>query len=264
MKNFTLLLCIFIITHFALAQTETNTSFASQMNTMFSPLDKNNVPQGILLDYGMEFTNVPAFNGTLTDSTYTNLTAFKQIYNTLLSSRIRDVTTGFVTPQTFDTNLKYSRTTNVITLGGLYFKYATFIDNATVNGKLTYSGGKFYDKYTNGVWQNPYQERKTFVLAATEKIHKGFNIQVKLPSSIFYSNVLSEVQSIEIDFGNGQGYVTVPFNQIVNVSYTSEGVKTWTYKLNLTSSASLYSRSRIKIEEGLTTIPWSERHGNQN
>lgn len=130
------MLCFLIVSHFTLAQIETNTSFASQMNTMFSPLNKNNVPHGILLDYGMEFTNVPAFNGALTDSTYTNLTVVKQIYKTLLSSRIRNVSTGFVTPQTFDTNLKNNRTTDVIVLGGLYFKYATFIDNATVNGKL--------------------------------------------------------------------------------------------------------------------------------
>lgn len=263
MKNFTLLLCLFIATRFALAQTETNTTFASQMNTLFSPLNKNNVPEGILLDYGMEFTNVPAFNGTLTDSTYTNLVVFKQIYNTLLSSRIRNVTTGFVSPQTFDANLKNNRTTNIITLGGLYFKYATFVDNATVNGKLTYSKGKFYDKYTNGIWQNPYQVRQTFVLAATEKLHNGLNVQVKLPTTIFYSNLISEVQSIQVDFGNGQGYITIPFNQIISVNYTSAGTKTWTYKLNLTNSTSLYSWSRIKIEEGLTRIPWSQRHGGQ-
>lgn len=258
------MLCFFMVSHLALSQTETNTSFSSQMNTMFSLLNKNNVPHGILLDYGMEFTNVPAFNGTLTDSTYTNLTVIKQIYNTLLSSRIRDVSEGFVTPQTFDANLKNNRTTDIITLGGLYFKYATFVDNATVNGKLTYSNGKFYDKYVNGVWQNPYQERKVFALAPSTKIYKAFNVQVKLPSAIFYSNQLSEVQSIQVDFGDGQGYTTIPFNQIVNVNYTSAGAKTWTYKLNLTNNTSLYSRSRIKIEEGLTRIPWSQRHGGQN
>lgn len=261
---FTAGLCFFIISNIIYAQTETNTSFANQMNTMFSPLNKNNVPHGILLDYGMEFTNVPAFNGALTDSTYTNLTVVKQIYKTLLSSRIRNVSTGFVTPQTYDNNLKNNRTSNVITLNGLYFKYAAFVDNAIGNGKLTYTNNKFYDKYVNGVWQNPYVEKKTFVLAATTKVYKGFDAQVKLPSSIFYSNVLGEVQSIQIDFGNGQGYVTIPFNQIVNVIYTSEGVKTWIYKLNLTNNATLYSRSRIKIEEGLTRIPWSQRHGEQN
>ena len=141
MKKITLLLCFIIVSQFSFAQQDINTSFASQMTTMFSPLNKNYVPHGILLDYGMEFTNVPAFNGTLTDSTFTNLAILKQIYNTLLTSRIRDVSTGFVTPQNFDIRLKNNRETNVIALSGLYFRYAQFTNNATVDGKLTYSNG---------------------------------------------------------------------------------------------------------------------------
>lgn len=88
MKNFIFWLCFFTVLPSAFSQIETNTSFANQMNTVFSPLDKTKVPHGILLDFGMDFTNVAAFNGTLTDSTYSTLTRLKQIYSTLLSSRI--------------------------------------------------------------------------------------------------------------------------------------------------------------------------------
>lgn len=242
------------------AQTETNSSFANQMETMFSPLNKNNVPHGILLDYGMEFTNVPAFNGTLTDSTYTNLTTLKQIYNTLLTSRVRNVSTGFVTPQTFNTQLNNNRETGVIALTGLYFKYAKFIDNATITNKLTYNNGKFYDKYVNGVRQNPYETKQTFAISPAIKNYRGFNLQVKIPANIFYSNYQDEIQSIQIDFDNGQGYITMPFNQNISIIYTTEGVKNWRYKLVLTNGTSLYNQSRIKIEKGLKTIPFDGTH----
>ena len=33
---------------------------------------KTKIPSGILLDYGMEFTHVAAYNGVLTDSAYIN------------------------------------------------------------------------------------------------------------------------------------------------------------------------------------------------
>ena len=233
------------------------------MNTMFGPLNKNFVPHGILLDYGMEFTNVPAFNGTLTDSTYTNSTVVKQVYNTLLSSRIRNVSTGFATPQTYDTNLKNNRVKGIVTLHGLFFKYATFVDNAHLIGKLTLSNNKFYDKYTNGVWQNPYIERKTFVLAPTTKIFKGLTVKVKMSSAVFYSNSQSAIQNIKVDFNDGQGYTTVGFNQLKTINYTTEGVKTWTYKLTLTNNTVLYARSRIKIEKGIKTITWSQYQSGQ-
>jgi len=76
---FSLLFCVFNVN----AQTEINTSFAEQMNTVFSDLDKTKIPHGILLDYGMEFTSVEAFDGILSDSTAVNSSVFSTIYKTL-------------------------------------------------------------------------------------------------------------------------------------------------------------------------------------
>ena len=86
--------------------------------------------------------------------------------------------------------------------------------------------------------------------------YEGLSFKVKIPSAIFYSNYQSLVQSIQIDFGNGAGYVTVPFNQNVTINYTTEGVKVWKYKLNLTNGTSLLSQSKIEVTQGITTIPW--------
>lgn len=239
MKNFAILLCLLMAIPFANSQTETNTNFANQMNYLFAPLDKTKVPHGILLDFGMDFTNVAAFNGTLTDSTYTNVNTLKQLYNTLLSSRIRNVSTGFVTPEQFNTNLANNRSATAIAITGLFFKYAAFNDNALANNKIVYSNGQFDDKYVNGVWQNPYEDKKAFAMTPAIKFFKGHNLSIKVPSAIFYSNYLSQIQSLQIDFNNGSGYVTVPFDQNIAVSYSTSGTKTWKYKLTLTDNTVL-------------------------
>jgi len=121
------------------AQTEINTSFAEQMNTLFSDLDKTKIPHGILLDYGMEFTDVTAYNGILSDSVGINSTQLKEIYNTLLSSRIIDQRNGFVTPQQFSQKWQNERSSEYIALSGLYFKYSKFSDDAITSEKLNYS-----------------------------------------------------------------------------------------------------------------------------
>ncbi len=260
MKKITLLLCFILVSGGLYAQVETNTSFAHRMATLFSPLDKDEVPYGILLDYGMEFTNVPAFDGTLTDSTYTDLTALKQIYNTLLTSRIKEVSEGFVTPRVFDSTWKNVREKDIITLAGLFFGYARFSDDAIASNKLSYRGGKFYNNSINGVVQDPYEKKRTFAMAPAIKGHKGLHLQVKVPSELFYTNLPGQVRSIQMDFGNGQGYVTVPFDQSVDVAYATAGVKTWTYRLNLSTGTALYNRSRIKIEEDLATRPYGGHH----
>lgn len=66
-KNMKKLLYIFIsflVFNLATAQQEISTAYATQVNAMFAPLDKTKVPNGILLDFGFEYTNIKAFNGT--------------------------------------------------------------------------------------------------------------------------------------------------------------------------------------------------------
>jgi len=244
------------------SQVQNNTSFANEMNTLFSELEKNRVPYGILLDFGMEFTNVPAFNGTITDSTYVDATRLKQIYNTLLSSRIRNVSSGFVTPQQFEQNWQTARNSEHIVLSGVHFKYGKFADDALSNNKLTYSNGKFYDRYTNGVWQNPYEIKDVFAIASPVKVHKGLNVKVQLPSNLFYTNHFNLTKSqpnIQIDLNDGQGFRSLPMgqtNQVVEANYTTAGVKTWTFKLQLVDGTILQSYTKIKVESVVPTLAY--------
>ena len=144
-----------MLSYFSVAQQVNNTEFKTKTLQVFQNLDKNRVPHGILLDFGMEFTNLQAFNGTLTDSTYTNSQTMSDIYKTLLMCRVRsNVTTGFITPQEYATRWYSQRTKGVITLSGQYFKYNRFADNAYPN-KINYSNNKFSDKFVGSVWQNP-------------------------------------------------------------------------------------------------------------
>lgn len=259
MKKISLLFILLHVYSTSNAQQEISTTYATQANAMFSPLNKTFIPHGILLDFGMEFTNVKAYNGILTDSTVVNAPALKNIYNTLFASRIVNTTTGFINPNNYENNWNTNRTTGIITVSGLYFKYASFVDNAINLNKVNFANNQFSDKFIGGVWQNPYQEFQTFAMTPAIKKYEGLNLQVKIPSTIFYSNYQSLVQSIQIDFGNGSGYITVPFNQNIAVNYTTEGIKVWKYKLNLSNGTSLLSQSKIELRSGLTAIPWDTR-----
>ena len=54
------------------AQININRGWKDAINRTFQHIDKTKIQSGILLDYGMEFTNVAAYNGVLTDSAYIN------------------------------------------------------------------------------------------------------------------------------------------------------------------------------------------------
>lgn len=67
---------------------DVNNDWKNTINPIFENLDKAKVQSGILLDYAMEFTDVPSFNGTLTDSTYINTNVVGQIYKTLFMGKV--------------------------------------------------------------------------------------------------------------------------------------------------------------------------------
>ncbi len=256
MKKYSLLFILLLVSTFATAQQEISTAYATQVTNMFAPLDKTKIPHKILLDFGFEYTNLKAFNGVLTDSTMVDVPTLKHIYNTIFSSRVTSATTGFINPNNFDSNWKTNRTAGTISLSGLYYKYNAFINDAINLGKVNYINNQFQDKFVSGVWQNPYQEFQAFAMAPAITKYEGLNFNVKIPSTIFYSNYQSLVQSIQIDFDNGNGFVTVPFNQNISVNYPAEGLKVWKYKLNLTNGTSLLSQSKIEVTQGIVTMPW--------
>jgi hypothetical protein len=84
----------FLVLNVATAQQEISTAYATQAINMFAPLDKNRIPHRVLLDYGFEYTNLNAFNGTLSDSTVVDVPTLKHICNTFFSSRVTNATTA--------------------------------------------------------------------------------------------------------------------------------------------------------------------------
>ncbi|GEM54110.1 hypothetical protein B0A58_00765 [Flavobacterium branchiophilum NBRC 15030 = ATCC 35035] len=240
-----LLLCLFA-TQFVTAQT-VSTDYATQINSTFSNLDKTRIPHKLLVDYAMEFEELSNFNGVLTSNNITNKGTYTGIYNTLLMARVNANVTGLVNPTIFKNNWDNLRQTNKIVLSGLYYKYNEFKPNAP-NNTITITNGKLYDKFVGGIWQNPYDEKQVFAVTAPIVKYNSLSMQVQLPASLWYTNQVSSVQSIAIDFNDGLGYQTVTFGRIKNVTYTTAGLKEWKYKLTLTNNQILYSHSKIQID----------------
>lgn len=155
-RSFYALLFLLIFQVTTNAQTDINTSFADRMNYIFQPLEKNRVPNGLLLDYAMEFTNLSNFNGTaLTDSNMVMASEFWDIYNTIYLSRIHINGFTIQSPSVFDSLWLNQRDHGKIVLSGLFYNFSRFRDDAMDNGLITVQNEQVIDSYVGGVWQNP-------------------------------------------------------------------------------------------------------------
>ncbi len=70
------------------SQINVDNQWKNSINPIFQNLDKSKISSGMLLDYAIEFTDVTAYNGILTNSTYVNANVVGDIYKTLFMSKV--------------------------------------------------------------------------------------------------------------------------------------------------------------------------------
>lgn len=233
---------------------EINTEWATKINHVFAHLDKSKVPNGILLDYGMQFLNLNGYQGThIVDSNLVSMAAIEEGYKTILMSRIREENAGIIPMDSLSYHWSSARQLRTLPLTGLYFKYAEFKPNAEHNS-VTITNNQLYDKYINGQWQNPYQEKHLFMMAPSENEYQGLAFQVTFPANLWLTNQASNIQKLEIDFDNGIGYQQINQNTTIPILYHTAGEKHWKYKLSLNNGEQLISHSSIKVRKSFSNF----------
>jgi len=250
-----LLYAFLIMPMLAMAQVQVDNQWKTAINPFFQNLDKSKIQSGMLLDYAMEFTNVEAYNGTLTDSTDINANVVGDIYKTLFMSKVVADTTHTPLFNRYAYNWARARhnatkdSSGVYVLTGLLYEYQRFNENALAQNKITVSNDKYYDKYIRGVWQNPYETKRTFALTPPITHSRSKDIYFKLPNELFLSNLNYQITNIQLDADNGQGYQNLPFDNIIPIQFFENKIHELTFKVTLTSGQILYCRSKFKIED---------------
>ncbi len=249
--SFLLLLCLL-----ATAQKHVNAEWEKQINEVFGGLDFSKVPKGILLDYAMEFTNVQAYNGTITDSTAINAGVMSSIYKTLFMGKVTPDTTYFPRMETYARDWAVKRKSyndsvqNTLVLGGLLYEYAMIDSTALTKGKIKVEGDKYFDVYNDGVWEDPYQMGTTAAISSPLDNYNLLDFYVVLPEALFLTNMPGSIEKIEADFDDGEGYRTLPFGQKINVSYDGPGKYKWKFRIMLNDSRELDLQHMIIIGDG--------------
>lgn len=118
---------------------------------------------------------------------------------------------------------------------------------ANTNGTLDVVNGQLKDKYSNGIWQNPYQQFTTLAVASSINYYELSYGAVRLPSNLWLSNMAGEVSSIQFNADDGQGYQTVQMDANIPFNYADTGWKHWVFRVNLTGGQQLYTHTKIHI-----------------
>ena len=215
----------------------------SQLDTMFSALEKNRIPTGYLLDYSVNLVEFDNYSGSLSDSNYVDSQVFADLLYSINSASVGDS----LSYHAFLNTLYSDQSKSSLKAGVALFKYNYIGEDALIDGLISFSSGRVYDTYSNGIWNNPYEDDYLFGFTTNTLGYVWSNCQIIFPSSLIMTNV--SITSLEFDAGDGLGYRAVQAGTPISVFYGSEGVKELKLKATLSGGKTLYSHTSIVAVE---------------
>lgn len=178
-------------------------------------LNKTYIATNILYDRSFPIANVDEYKGTPSNNTDTTFSShFKQAYFELYNAAYN--TTGWTNPDTLDKRIRTTGDSREHPIGVFYYKFNSVDTNALQDDLLdTLANGQFTDVANRP--RSPYFTHTSFLatplLAEGQAAGKGSHT-FYIDGQFFLRNQTATVQSISIDFGDGQPawVVNNPFN----------------------------------------------------
>ena len=185
-----LLLCFFISIIPIKIYASTNSDFSmqklrSELDYMFTGINRDSVPTGLLKDYAIEYENLDKYerNKELNDNNLCDVLSYAKILNTLKSASLFD--NPF---KSFEAEIKQSKSLSSdianVRLSVTLYEYAQIKSNALTDNLISYKQGKVYCST-----KNAYQLRRVCAGCALDNKKTANNIVFSLPQSFILTNI---------------------------------------------------------------------------
>lgn len=222
----------------------------AHMELVFSGLEKQRVPYGILLDKSLVFDDITKFSGVYREPHLRDTVdgdRVLQIATTLSLAKMDTEDDGIIVPpQDVEELWEAYQLSDKVVLSGIYYKYARF-KNDESEPLIEREGQVFYDKYLAGIWQNPYEVKQSFIVAPVKNQIKSLSVNVQFPKDLWWTNMGDSIRGISIDFGTGEGFKAVDLGGELTVNFPESSSYLWRVKMDLVDGSSLYSQSQVNV-----------------
>ncbi|WP_299713050.1 T9SS type A sorting domain-containing protein [uncultured Tenacibaculum sp.] len=243
------------------------------LDRIFSNLGIRNVSTGFLIEKTIPLINFEDYDG-INNSKVITEGAWNKIYEQALRSQITGVNKiiplkeslkkfiatspdyRFRVPSTQETITTLEKDIideKFIPISVIDISYNTIQRNAFESGMLYNQNGIIQQRFNS----KPFEE-KTLFAAQTMKqeIYQGNQINFRLNSAFYNTNINTINASYELDFGDGLGFRSVNLNMVQNISYSSIGVKTLTLKkINRSTQQIKIAKFSIHVKALRTSTP---------
>ena len=217
------------------------------LDSCFKALDFTEVTTGLLINKALPTINVALYNGTLTDSNVANMFAWRRAYGTLRRAFI-DSTAAYDTLGAVTATMETYLENRVVPIALLNYQYNSLKDNAFGDSLIYLNTGEIQLHDVSGRTQSPYETRTCFISSAAVMQADTEVVRFVLPSALYITNDSRTIDYVEVDFDNGNGYITVDFDDVISVAYDTSVEAQVKVRIHFTDFSLLASQFLVKIE----------------
>lgn len=192
--------------------------------SIFERLEKRDLKSGILLQQAAVFVNPFRYDGTaLNDANCMDANNFGKLFG-----QFRVASTGksvLPEPEIYMSDLRRLRETpDTIPLALMAMQYDYIWNGAIEAGLLGWDADqKLIDLPRRGA--SPYRQDTSFAFAAMLQESKSSHVVFQLPSKLIFNNLGWDINGMQIDFGDGQGWKFVQPDECISIDYGKPGKK---------------------------------------
>ncbi|MCB0383255.1 MAG: hypothetical protein KDD05_08145, partial [Psychroserpens sp.] len=138
---------------------------------------------------------------------------------------------------------KQSYVTRVIPMAILQTEYDMITDEALQNNSVS----KDSQGYLVNDGSSIFEKHQLTLASVLRAKHKGLEATFNLSDANVYNTTNASVQSIEIDFNDGNGFRTINLDENMTVNYSEAGQKLIRFKISLDTGEVITRNSKIEI-----------------
>lgn len=222
-------------------------SYKTMVDSCLKNVNLDAVPYGILLEKAFAIQDIAGFSGDISTCDTAMHFAWRRAYGCIRRAFVDSTqaydSLGVLLPL-MQTELDSGR----VPVSMLYYHYGRIKENAIDDSLLEQNGIELRD--VPGRSESPFEEAACFIAApAVDEVELDADSTVRFvfPESLITSNDTRSIDHLEVDFGDGEGYKTIPVDGSTDVYFGDQTDAVVKLRLHFTNNTHVDGKFNLKI-----------------
>ncbi|MFC5285336.1 T9SS type A sorting domain-containing protein [Pedobacter alpinus] len=223
-------------------QNNSNLSYTETVDSLFQHLDKTGASTGILYDRVLPIASLQDFNFSNSDTS--SHWHFIQSYSEIIRATYNPSNTWLTVNDLKDLATS-AKIESKIAIGLGNYQFNVIDSNAISNGLIQMIDSMYYD--VPGRSNHPYLSIHSFIASPLVDSVKTLSVKYDFSSNYVINIGNIALNSLQVDFGDGNGLINVALNDSISINYTSSGYKYLKFIANFSDNSSIITYGTVKV-----------------